>query len=62
MEKSMCGASSLPAEQNRIISEIEKQLAKTKELEEHVVANQGGTEDLLKALLWEAFEGGGEYL
>jgi hypothetical protein len=40
------------------VEEIEKKLAKTKELEVHVIANQGGTEDLLKALLWEAFEGG----
>ena len=43
-------------EQKRIVVEIEKQLAKTKELKEHVLANQVATEQLLKALLHEAFE------
>lgn len=45
-------------EQNRIIFEIEKQLAKTKQLKEHIIANQQATEQLLKALLHQAFEPG----
>ena len=44
------------AEQKRIVAEIEKQLAKTKQLKEHIIANQQATEQLLKALLHGAFE------
>ncbi|HCY40326.1 MAG TPA: hypothetical protein DHV48_03080 [Prolixibacteraceae bacterium] len=44
------------SEQTRIVAEIEKQLAKTKQLKEHVIANQHATEQLLKALLHGAFE------
>lgn len=44
------------SEQTRIVFEIEKQLAKTKQLKEHIIANQQATEQLLKALLYEAFE------
>lgn len=44
------------SEQRRIVVEIEKQFAKTKQLKEHIVANQQATEQLLKALLAEAFE------
>jgi len=44
------------SEQIRIVAEIEKQLAKTKELKEHIITNQHDTEQLLKALLHEAFE------
>jgi type I restriction enzyme, S subunit len=44
------------SEQKRIVAEIEKQLAKTKQLKEHIIANQQATEQLLKALLHEAFE------
>ncbi len=44
------------AEQKRIVAEIEKQLAKTKQLKEHIIANQQATEQLLKALLHQAFE------
>lgn len=43
------------SEQNRIISEVEKQFQKTKQLEEHIMSNQLATEQLLKALLHEAF-------
>ncbi len=43
-------------EQVRIIKEIEKQLEKTKQLKAHIVTNQKATEQLLKALLHEAFE------
>lgn len=43
------------AEQKRIVAEIEKQLAKTKQLKEHIIANQQATEQLLKALLHQAF-------
>jgi len=43
-------------EQKRIVAEIEKQLAKTKQLKEHILANQQATEQLLKALLHQAFE------
>lgn len=43
-------------EQKRIEVEIEKQLAKTKQLKEHIIANQQATEQLLKALLYQAFE------
>lgn len=43
-------------EQKRIVTEIEKQLAKTKQLKEHIIANQQATEQLLKALLHGAFE------
>ena len=49
---------SLPplSEQKRIVAEIEKQFAKTKQLKEHITANQQATEQLLKALLHQAFE------
>jgi type I restriction enzyme S subunit len=43
-------------EQTRIVAEIEKQLAKTKQLKEHIIASQQATEQLLKALLHQAFE------
>lgn len=43
-------------EQKRIVVEIEKQLTKTKQLKEHIIANQHATEQLLKALLHQAFE------
>ena len=36
-------------EQKRIVAEIEKQLTKTKQLKEHIIANQHATEQLLKA-------------
>jgi len=44
------------SEQTRIVAEIEKQLAKTKLLKEHIIANQHATEQLLKALLHGAFQ------
>jgi type I restriction enzyme S subunit len=44
------------SEQKRIVVEIEKQLSKTKQLKEHIIANQKATEQLLKALLHQAFE------
>src|SRR5690606_10799963 len=44
------------AEQKRIVAEIEKQFAKTKQLKEHIIANQQATEQLLKALLHQAFQ------
>lgn len=44
------------SEQKRIVAEIEKQLAKTKQLKEHIIANQQAIEQLLKALLHQAFE------
>src|SRR5690606_587577 len=44
------------SEQKRIVAEIEKQFAKTKQLKEHILANQQATEQLLKALLHQAFE------
>jgi type I restriction enzyme S subunit len=44
------------SEQKRIVEEIEKQLAKTKQLREHIIANQQTTEQLLKALLHQAFD------
>lgn len=43
------------SEQKRIVVEIEKQLAKTKQLKEYILSNQQATEQLLKALLHEAF-------
>jgi type I restriction enzyme S subunit len=43
-------------EQKRIVAEIEKQFALTKQLKEHIIANQQATEQLLKALLHQAFE------
>lgn len=46
------------SEQKRIVAEIEKQFAKTKQLKEHIIANQQATEQLLKALLHQAFEVG----
>ena len=45
------------SEQKRIVAEVEKQMEKTRQLKEHIVASQDGTEQLLKALLREAFEG-----
>lgn len=44
------------SEQKRIVAEIEKQLAKTKQLKEHIIANKQATEQLLKALLHQAFK------
>ena len=44
------------SEQKHIVAEIEKQLAKTKQLKQHIIANQQATEQLLKALLHQAFE------
>jgi type I restriction enzyme S subunit len=44
------------SEQKRIVAKIEKQLAQTKQLKERVIANQQATEELLKALLHQAFE------
>ncbi len=44
------------SEQTRIVAELEKQLAKTKQLKEHIIANQHATEQLLEALLHGAFE------
>lgn len=44
------------SEQKRIVAEIEKQFAKTNQLKEHIIANQQATEQLLKALLHQAFE------
>lgn len=44
------------SEQKRIVAEIEKQFAKTKQLKEHIISNQQATEQLLKALLHQAFE------
>ena len=43
-------------EQIRVVSEIKKQLTKTKNLKEHILANQQATEQLLKALLHQAFQ------
>ena len=43
-------------EQIRINKEIEKQFAKTKQIKEYIIANQQATEQLLKALLHQAFE------
>lgn len=43
-------------EQKRIVTKIQKQLAQTKQLKEHIVAKQQATEQLLKALLHLAFE------
>ena len=42
--------------QKRIVEEVEKQLDKTKQLKEYILANQQATEQLLKALLHQAFE------
>jgi type I restriction enzyme S subunit len=44
------------SEQKRIVAEIEKQIVKTTQLKEHIIANQQATEQLLKALLHQAFE------
>jgi len=43
-------------EQRRIVEAIEAQFTKTKELKEHIIACQQYTEQLLKALLHQAFE------
>lgn len=45
------------SEQKRIVAEIERQMTKTKQLKQHIIANQQATEQLLKALLHQAFEG-----
>ena len=39
------------SEQTRIVAEVEKQLAKTKQLKEHILANQQAAENLLKTIL-----------
>lgn len=44
------------SKQKCIVAEIEKQFAHTKQLKEHIIANQQATEQLLKALLHQAFE------
>lgn len=44
------------SEQKQIVAEIEKQFDKTKQLKEHITKNQQATEQLLKALLHQAFE------
>lgn len=44
------------SEQKRIVAEIEKQFTKTKQLKERIISNQQATEQLLKALLHQAFE------
>lgn len=46
------------SEQKRIVAEIARQFTKTKALKEHIIANQQATEQLLKALLHQAFEVG----
>ncbi len=60
INKTKCESILLPlppiSEQKRIVAEIEKQLAKTKQLKEHIISNQQATEQLLKALLHQAFE------
>jgi type I restriction enzyme S subunit len=38
------------------VAEISTQFAKTQQLKEHIIANQQATEQLLKALLHQAFE------
>jgi type I restriction enzyme S subunit len=43
-------------EQIRINKKLEKQFAKTEQLKEQIIANQQATEQLLKALLHQAFE------
>lgn len=43
------------SEQKRIVVEVEKQFSKAKQLKEHIISNQQATEQLLKALLHEAF-------
>jgi len=44
------------SEQKRIVEEIERQFVKTKQLKEYIITNQQATEQLLKALLHQAFE------
>lgn len=44
------------AEQRRIVMEIEKQFSKTKKLMSYVLSNHQATEQLLKALLHQAFD------
>lgn len=44
------------SDQKRIVAEIEKQLSKTKQVKEHIIANQQATKQLLKALLYQTFE------
>lgn len=43
-------------EQSRIVKEIEKQFTKTENLKEHIIANQEATEQLLKAILHQAYD------
>lgn len=43
-------------EQQRIVAEIERQLSKTSQLMEHVLDNRQANEQLMKALLKDAFE------
>jgi type I restriction enzyme S subunit len=43
-------------EQKRIVKEIERQFSKIKQLKEDIITNQQATEQLLKALLHQAFE------
>ncbi len=44
------------SEQQRIVAAIENQFAKTQQLKAHIIANQQATEQLLNALLHQAFE------
>lgn len=44
------------SEQKRIVAEIESQFDRTRQLKQHIIANQQATEQLLKALLHQAFE------
>lgn len=44
------------SEQHRIVAAIENQFANTQQLKAHIIANQEATEQLLKALLHQAFE------
>ena len=44
------------SEQKRIVEEIEKQITNTKQLNDHIIANQQAAEQLLKALLHQTFE------
>jgi len=43
-------------EQKRIVKELENQLGKTNQLKQHIIVNQNATQQLLKALLHQAFE------
>lgn len=44
------------SEQQHIVAQIEKQFTKTKQLKEYIIDSQQATENLLKALLHQAFE------